>query len=72
MENFAGALVVLAGVLFAVIGLRGTQHAALPGLFPKAGSSSSGGTAGTLDPNSGQGGADPNNPSLYPGGGITT
>lgn len=34
--NIAGALVILVGGVLLVIGLRGTQHAALPGLFPAA------------------------------------
>lgn len=38
MKNVAGVLVVAAGVFFAIVGVKGTQHAALPSLFPKASS----------------------------------
>ena len=36
MQNLGGALVVLVGAFFLVVGLKGTQHAALPSLFPAA------------------------------------
>ena len=34
MQNLGGALIVLVGAFFLVVGLKGTQHAALPSLFP--------------------------------------
>jgi hypothetical protein len=34
MHNPAGLLAIAGGVLLMVIGLRGSQHAALSGLFP--------------------------------------
>lgn len=34
--NIAGLLVIGVGAFLLVIGLRGTQHAALPSLFPAA------------------------------------
>lgn len=49
MSNLAGVLVIVAGLFFVIVGIKGTQHAALPGLFPVA-SSSSGGVA-QLGPN---------------------
>lgn len=61
MQNMGGLLVVLVGAFFLIVGLKGTQHAALPSLFP-AGSPTVVGTQQTTGPGAPAAGLPPNVP----------